>query len=115
MEARKWQVEVAKDGRRQNVYFVTGDEAKARDDAAKGKGGSMAELAKFDNPMLAGQLSDEALLVRGLCSYLGSQGYRLGEVRVTDLIPPGLPENWVGGTGGNYAFCLSFEDLGPAP
>lgn len=115
MELRKWQVEVEMDGRRKFVYFITSDEAKARDDAAKGKGGSMAELALFDNPGLAGQLRDDVLLARGLCSFLGSQGFRIGEVRVTDLIPPGLPENWVGGTGGNYAFCLSFEDLGPVP
>ena len=113
MVARKWQVEVSKDGRRQFVYFATSDEAKVRDDAAKGKGGSMAELAKFDNPMLAEQLGDEALLVRGLCSYLGSQGYQVVEVRETDLIPPGLPESWVGGWGGNFAFRLNFEDLGP--
>jgi hypothetical protein len=113
METRKWQVEVSKKGHRQYVYFVTNDEVKARDDAAKGKGGSMAELAMFDNPMVAKDLRDEALLVRGLCSYLGTLGYLVGELRETNLIPPGLSENWVGGWDGNYAFRLNFEDLGP--
>lgn len=112
METRKWQLEVTKGGKRQYVYWITNDEVHARDNAAKDKGGSLAELAKRDNSIFSNQLSEEDLLVFGVRSYLATTGYHVGDIQETDLIPPGLPENWVGGWDGNYAFCLHFEDIG---